>query len=516
MPAAAGDHIRLTVDGRPVSAPVGEGSLLTLLREHLGICEVKDGCSPQGQCGACTVLVDGAARVACVTPARRVAGREVTTLAGLDTTRRRQWADAFCATGASQCGFCTPGIILRLESLLRRSPGADAHRALAAHLCRCTGWQTILEAFEAMAAGAEPGARTDRDLVAAAHRAALEGGRPQAVGPHVACGAGGFADDGAPAGALVAVPAADGWALGETLAEARAAAGAPEGRRSTLAPTPPLEVPPGDWDVTLQTCWSEPAYLELDASWCVPGGEPADPLANGGAFGGKETSRAQATARRLADETGRAVRVVYSRPDATRLGSKRPPVAGGANADGTGRLTVARTPGVAAAIAAVAPGLDVTEIDVGGPATSAAIRAAGAAEAIALVAGARGGADAVRLPSGATASANVADGSIEVEVSCGRPLDETVLRSYCIGATHMAYSLVTAEAIAVDGDGAIADLTVRSFGVVPASRMPTVDVRIIPGDTEPVNGSDAVFVAVAAATWLARGCPPVWPTDGRA
>ena len=503
------------VDGRDCTVPDTGASLLWALREHLGIAEVKDGCSPQGQCGACTVLVDGAARVACVTPVRRVAGREITTLAGLDGERRRQWTEAFCATGASQCGFCTPGIILRLESLLSRSPGADPRRALAAHLCRCTGWQTIVEAFEAVAAGVEPGAGADRDLAAAARRAAIEGGRTQAVGPHVASGEGGFADDGAPAGALVAVPAAGGWALGETLAEARTSAGAPEGRRSTLAATPPLEVPPGDWDATLRTCWSEPAYLELDASWCLPGGRPADPLANGGAFGAKQASLAAATARRLADETGRAVRVVYSRPDATRLGPKRPPVAGGANADGTGRLTVVRTPGVAAAIAATAPGLEVTEADVVGPATSGAIRAAGVAEALALLAGARGSAGPVRLPSGAVAAADVSGDVIDVEVSCGPPLDEVVLRSYCIGAAHMAYSLVTSEAVAVDAHGAVADLTVRSFGVVPASRTPTVNVRITPSGAEPVNGSDAVFVAVAAATWLARGCPPTWPTDRR-
>ncbi|MDE0652651.1 MAG: 2Fe-2S iron-sulfur cluster-binding protein [bacterium] len=515
MPAPAGDHITLTVDGRSVSAPAGDSSLLTLLREHLGIGGVKDGCSPQGQCGACTVLVDGAARVACVTPARRVAGREITTLAGLDTDRRATWADAFCATGASQCGFCTPGIILRLESLLGRSPGADPRRALAAHLCRCTGWQTIMEAFEAVAAGVEPGVRADRDLVAAAQRAGIEGSRTQVVGPHVACGEGGFADDSAPADALVAVPAAGGWALAETLAEARSAAGAPEGRRSTLAATPPLEVPPGDWDATLRTCWTEPAYLELDASWCLPGGRAADPLANGGAFGGKETSLAAVTARRLADETGRAVRVVYSRPDATRLGSKRPPVAGGANADGSGCLRVVRTPGIAAAVAAVAPGLELAEVDVAGPPTSGALRAAGVAEVLALLAGARGSAGPVRLPGGAVAAADVSGGTIDVEVDCGRPLDDVVLRSYCIGAAHMAYSLVTSEAIAVDEHGTVADLTVRSFGVVTASQTPTVNVRIAPSDAEPVNGSDAVFVAVAAATWLAKGCPPTWPTDRR-
>ncbi|MCE2531419.1 MAG: 2Fe-2S iron-sulfur cluster binding domain-containing protein [Acidimicrobiia bacterium] len=510
MPAPAGDHITLTVDGRPVSAPAGDFSLLTLLREHLGIREVKDGCSPQGQCGACTVLVDGAARVACVTPARRMAGRRITTLAGLDPARREAWADAFCATGASQCGFCTPGIILRLESLSRRSPGADPSGPLSAHLCRCTGWQTILEAARAVEEGAHvPGG--SRDFAAAARRAAIEGGGSQVAGPHVACGEGGFADDSAPPDALVAVPAPDGgWALGETLAEARQAAGAAEGRRSTLRPTPPLEVPPGAWDRTLQTCWSEPAYLELDASWCAP----PDPLATGGACGAKARSDAPAVARRLAEETGRPVRVLYSRPDATRLGPKRPPVAGGANADGSGRLAVARTPGIVEAVAAVAPGLEVIETDVAGPPTSAEPRAAGVLEALALLAGARGTADAVRLPGGGVATAHVGE-VISVEVDCGHLLDEVVLRSYCIGAAHMAYSLVTSEAIATDDSGAVADLTVRSFGVVPASRTPPVDVRIVDSDGEPVNGSDAVFVAVAAATWLAMGCPPVWPTDRR-
>src|SRR5690606_31920562 len=116
-------------------------SLLGVLRDHLGVRSPKDGCSPQGQCGCCTVLVDGQPRVACVTPARRVAGRSVTTVDGVTDADR--WAAAFCATGASQCGFCTPGIVVRLASL---APGADPARALLAHLCRCTGWRPILEA----------------------------------------------------------------------------------------------------------------------------------------------------------------------------------------------------------------------------------------------------------------------------------------------------------------------------------------------------------------------------------
>ena len=244
---------------------------------------------------------------------------------------------------------------------------------------------------------------------------------------------------------------------------------------------------------------------------------PADPLANGGAFGGKETSPAATAARRVADETGRAVRVLFSRPDATRLGPKRPPVAGGADADGRGRL------GGPDAGASPVPWRRwrrvwrVEEVDVRGPATSSADprrgRGRGAGPARRRPRGHRSRAAPGR-PGPPTAHVGESGDTIEVEVSCGHPLDEVVLRSYCIGAAHMAYSLVTSEAIAVDGDGAVADLTVRSFGVVPAARSrPAVHVRIIPSDAEPVNGSDAVFVAVAAATWLARGCPPTWPTD---
>src|SRR6185437_5733192 len=92
-------------------------SLLDALREQLRCRSVKDGCSPQGQCGCCTVWIDGAARVACVTAVRRVAGRSVTTVEGLQPELRDRWVGAFTAVGASQCGFCTPGILLRLASL---------------------------------------------------------------------------------------------------------------------------------------------------------------------------------------------------------------------------------------------------------------------------------------------------------------------------------------------------------------------------------------------------------------
>ena len=537
------------VDGRPVEVPDEGLSLLDVLRERLGLRSPKDGCSPQGQCGCCTVLVDGQPRVACVTPARRVRGRAVTTLDGLPAERREAWGGAFCATGASQCGFCTPGIVVRLEGLAARgtdlSDAGRVEQALLAHLCRCTGWRSIVDAAAVVATGEVPVAPGGRDLAAASRRAGIEGRGPQAVSADVALGRGGFADDRAPADALVAVPdGAGGWAVGSTLAEARAASGKVQGRRTTVEVTHPVELPPGDWAATLRTTWVEPAYLELDASWCAPGGTPASPLANGGAFGGKRSSDVGAVARRLADEHGRPVRVVLSREDAVRTGPKRPPIAGGVRADGTGVLRVVRTPGIAAAVAAVAPGLVVEEVDVPGPPTSADVRAAGWAEAVVLLAGARAGGGAgalagaagapgvveasssgdgraavtVRSPDGAVATAEVAlgpDARVAVHVRCGDPLDEVVLRSYCMGASHMALGWACTEALAVDPEGAVHDLTIRSFGILRAADTPPIDVTVSPEAGPPVNGSDAAFAAVAAATWLAQGRPPAWPTGTR-
>jgi aerobic-type carbon monoxide dehydrogenase small subunit (CoxS/CutS family) len=509
----------LRVDGKTLTVPDDGGTLLDALRDRLDLRSVKDGCSPQGQCGCCTVLVDGAPRVACVTPVRRVAGRDITTIDGLDPDLRDRWGEAFCETGGSQCGFCTPGIILRLEGL--RHKGVDPadrtaiDRALAAHLCRCTGWQSVREAY------ARFGEVTDaarRDLEAATRRATIEGGRPQRVGHQVALGDGGFADDLAPEGALVAVPdRAGGWVVGETLFEARARAGKVQGRRTTVAASPPLDLPPGDWDLALRTSWVEPAYLETDASWCQPGGEPASPLANGGAFGAKHSSEVMAAARRLADEHGRPVRVRYAREDCVRLGAKRPPIAAGLRLDGSGIVRVARTPGIAAEIRRALPGVEVEEVEVVGPPTSSDLRGAGWAEGAILADACRrlAGKDTepVRAPAGGAASAAVADdGLIHVRVACGDPLDEVVLRSYCIGAAHQALGWVTSEGLVVDEVGEVHDLTIRSFGILPAAAMPRVRVDIDVQDADPVNGSDAVFAAVAAAVWAHQGFPADWPT----
>jgi aerobic-type carbon monoxide dehydrogenase small subunit (CoxS/CutS family) len=521
--------VELVVNGTPVSV---DGDtyphLLGALREGLGIRSVKDGCSPQGQCGCCTVLVDGQPRVACVTPLARVAGRGVETADGLPEAERDRFAAGFVACGASQCGFCTPGIVCRLAGAGRK--GADlgdravVDRALAAHLCRCTGWQTIVEAAALVArpdAGA-PRAGPQRDAAAASRRAGLEGGTEQESGPAAVLGRFPFADDAAPAGALVALRGPGGWVVAETVEAARRAAGSPPGRRGTLPVEPPIEAPPGDWNVVLRTSWVDPGYLELDASWCEPGGEPASPLANGGAFGGKATSEVQAAARALAEEHGRAVRVLLRREDVAARAPKRPPVAGGFRADGTGVMRVARTPGIAAAVAAVAPGVVVEEVDVAGPPTSANLRAAGWAEALVGLAGARaavhgsGPSVEVVAPSGGLARVTVAgDGGYDVEVDAGAPLDEVVLRSYAIGAAHMGLSWARSEGLAVDGDGVVRDLTVRSLGVLRAAETPPIRVTLVPSSSQPVNGSDAVFAASAAATWIAAGLPPAWPVAGR-
>ena len=105
-----------------------------------------------------------------------------------------------------------------------------------------------------------------------------------------------------------------------------------------------------------------------------------------------------------------------------------------------------------------------------------------------------------------------ADGAVAVDVWAGELLDPVTLRSYCIGAVHQALGWVRSEGIAVDAAGDVHDLTVRSFGVLPARDTPRVDVTMHRSDRWPVNGSDAVFAATAAAAWLADGLPPAWPT----
>ncbi|MEE2768199.1 MAG: molybdopterin cofactor-binding domain-containing protein, partial [Actinomycetota bacterium] len=148
------------LNGTTATADDDHPHLLAALRDELGIISPKDGCAPSGQCGSCTVLVDGKARVACQTPMGRVAGTTVLTLEGFDAAERDLYATAFAAHGALQCGFCIPGILVRTKALIDRK-GAEltreeASRHLGAHLCRCTGYIKILDAVESLAAGEVP------------------------------------------------------------------------------------------------------------------------------------------------------------------------------------------------------------------------------------------------------------------------------------------------------------------------------------------------------------------------
>jgi CO/xanthine dehydrogenase Mo-binding subunit len=293
--------------------------------------------------------------------------------------------------------------------------------------------------------------------------------------------------------------------------------------------------------VRLATSWVEPAYLEPDASWCEPGGEPASPLANGGAFGGKRHSIAPRAARELADRFGRVVRVVLSREDVVRLGPKRPPIAARARwIEGAVELEGVVASGGMDAFELTAPrapspgpiraAFRWSERAVPGPPIGAELRAAGLAEHAVLLAGARAAADVdpwaivhsdrdaavmldsiVRAPDDALAGARVEidpDSArverIAVKVAAGDVLDEVALRSYAVGAAHMGLGWVLSEGIAVDPDtGDVHDLTIRSFGILRARDMPPVEVEIVDDPGPPLAVSDAVFGAVAAATWNA-------------
>ncbi|HSC93312.1 MAG TPA: selenium-dependent xanthine dehydrogenase [Gaiellaceae bacterium] len=173
--------MRFTLNGEPVEAQPLEGeSLLELLRERLGVRSVKDGCAPEGSCGACTVLVDGRAVVSCAQKASRVEGKEVVTHAGLPEETRRIWAESFVATGASQCGFCSPGVVLKAEALVRKNPSPtrdEVAHALLGNLCRCTGYVKILDAVERAAAArrGEPVPEVDRSGRVGSRSARYEG-----------------------------------------------------------------------------------------------------------------------------------------------------------------------------------------------------------------------------------------------------------------------------------------------------------------------------------------------------
>jgi xanthine dehydrogenase molybdenum-binding subunit len=159
--------MQLVLNGRQVSVDAGPGeSLLQVLREHCGLRSMKDGCAPEGSCGACTVIVDGRAVVSCAQPASRVADRHVTTLEGLSPEARALWADSFAAAGAAQCGYCSPGIVMKAHALLEREAAPsreEVARALAGNLCRCTGYVKIIDAIQLVSAARRGGSPPEVD-----------------------------------------------------------------------------------------------------------------------------------------------------------------------------------------------------------------------------------------------------------------------------------------------------------------------------------------------------------------
>ena len=279
-------------------------SLLDALREELGCRSVKDGCSPQGQCGCCTVWVDGAPRVACVTPVRRIAGRRVTTLEGAPEELRDRWAAAFVAARRQP---------VRLLHTRHRPPAGRARRggtgeatvarhdieaALRAHLCRCTGWQSIVDAAcSALGVDGAPRAVRRRSPQPGAGRLARPGrgpGLPE-LGPrggprrrwlrrrHCATRCPG--------------PAGRGWsARPRASAPPGPGSGRVQGRNSTVPLSHPVEVPGATGPSPCRRPGSSPPTSSPTPVGPGPASCPASPLANGGAFGGKRRSPVPATA----------------------------------------------------------------------------------------------------------------------------------------------------------------------------------------------------------------------------
>ena len=145
------------VNGVPVTVRADHPHLLAALRDELDITSPKDGCSPSGQCGCCTVMIDGKAQISCQYSIAKASGRQITTLEGLPDEERTTWSDAFSACGGLQCGFCIPGIVMRAKAQVDKKGSTltrhDMSRHLGAHLCRCTGYVKVLDAIESVARG---------------------------------------------------------------------------------------------------------------------------------------------------------------------------------------------------------------------------------------------------------------------------------------------------------------------------------------------------------------------------
>jgi xanthine dehydrogenase molybdenum-binding subunit len=147
--------VSFTLNSRQVQVDdFADLTLLDVLRDRLGVTSPKNGCAPAGQCGCCTMLVDGLPQFACRTDPATIAGKHITTLEGLSEQDRRLLAECFVRAGAVQCGYCTPGIAMRAHALLERNPNpsrSEIAGELVGHLCRCTGYKKVIDAVELLA-----------------------------------------------------------------------------------------------------------------------------------------------------------------------------------------------------------------------------------------------------------------------------------------------------------------------------------------------------------------------------
>jgi len=180
-------EIRFTLNGRTLSleAPP-DRRVVDLLRENLGLTGTKEGCG-SGECGACTILVDGEGRLACLMLAAQLEGKEVATIEGLaDQERLRPLPEAFVRCGAVQCGFCSPGMVLSAAALLVDTPDPsreEIREGLSGNLCRCTGYQKIIDAVEEAAAQIRPDGRVSSPLGSDDQGAAPSGEPERKGGP---------------------------------------------------------------------------------------------------------------------------------------------------------------------------------------------------------------------------------------------------------------------------------------------------------------------------------------------
>ena len=154
-------HFRLNGEPREIESPP-DRRVLDLLREDLGLTGSKESCG-SGECGGCTILVDGESRLSCLMLAAQLQGRRVVTIEGVSAGEElHPLQQTFIDAGAVQCGFCTPGMVLASMDLLTRNPHptrAEIREGISGNLCRCTGYQKIVDAVEAVSRKREEGGK---------------------------------------------------------------------------------------------------------------------------------------------------------------------------------------------------------------------------------------------------------------------------------------------------------------------------------------------------------------------